>query len=115
VSQFRDAYDEFRRANVEVAAVSVDSPYSHRAWAKELGVPYPLISDFGREFIESYRVPEGGTRLLPRTAKRSAFVVDAAGIIRYVWHASEGAGRPSVQEILEVARSLPESGDAYTG
>ena len=57
MSQFRDAYGEFRRQGVEVAALSVDSPYSHRAWAAELNIPYPLLSDFAREFLTSYRVP----------------------------------------------------------
>jgi peroxiredoxin len=106
VSQLRDAYDEVRRQQVEVAAVSVDSPYSHQAWAEKLNVPYPLISDFGREFLAKYGVPERNLHLLPRIGSRSAFVVDAEGIIRYVWYA-EGRGLPPIEEILQAVRALP--------
>ena len=107
MSQFRDAYDEFRREGVEVAALSVDSPYSHRAWAESIDIRYPLISDFNREFMEKYRVPLRGMRLLSRVAGRSAFIVDQEGVIRYAWYQPEGRALPPVQEILEAARSLP--------
>ena len=63
MSQFRDAYDEFRRAGFEVAALSVDSPYSHSAWAKELDVEYPLISDFAREFAADGGLMSYGTNI----------------------------------------------------
>jgi peroxiredoxin len=111
VSRFRDAYDEFRRLGVEVAAISVDSPYSHRAWAESLDVPYPLLSDFNREFSEKYGVPLRDMRLLARVAARSAFIVDAEGIVRYVWNQPEGRALPPVDEILQAARSLASSAD----
>lgn len=104
MSQFRDAYDEFRRAGFEVAAISVDSPYAHRAWAKELGVDYPLISDFGREFATSYRVPLTTDGALPGTTKRSAFVIDSDKTVRYAWYAPEGKGVPPVDDILAVVQ-----------
>jgi peroxiredoxin len=109
VSQFRDAYDEFRREEVEVAAVSVDSPYSHRAWASELDIPYPLLSDFGREFIASYGIPSRDLKLLPGVATRTAFIVDRDSVIRYVWYGPSGGGLPPVEEILEAAQQLPAS------
>jgi peroxiredoxin len=112
VSQFRDAYDEFRRAGFEVAAISVDSPYSHRAWAEELDVSYPLISDFAREFATAYRVPLRTTGALPGTTSRSAFVIDFDKVIRYAWYAPEGKGLPPIEEILAVvqAMGLPPDG-----
>ncbi len=106
MSQFWDAYDEFRRAGFEVAAISVDSPYSHRVWAKELGVAYPLISDFARTFAADYHVPLSTGTALPGTTGRSAFVIDSDRILRYVWYAPEGKGRPDVAGILQVVREL---------
>ena len=107
MSQFRDAYGEFRRQGVEVAAISVDSPYSHRAWAAELNIPYPMLSDFGRELMASYGIPTRDVRLLPAVGSRSAFVTYAGGIIRYAWYAPEGGGMPPIEEILEAVRQLP--------
>lgn len=111
MSQFRDAYGEFRRAGFEVAAISVDSPYSHRAWAKELGVEYPLISDFARTFARDYHVPLRNVGPLPGTTNRSAFVIDSDRILQYVWYAPQGKGLPDVEEILAAVRSLARSGD----
>jgi peroxiredoxin len=111
VSQFRDAFDEFRRAGFEVAAISVDSPYSHRAWAKELGLEYPLVSDFARTFAVGYHVPLSTDTVLPGTTSRTAFVIDSDRILRYVWYAPEGKGLPDVEEILQAVRSLPHPGD----
>ena len=111
MSQFRDRYDEFRRAGFEVTAISVDSPYSHRVWAKELGLEYPLISDFARTFAEDYQVPLSTEGALRGTTSRSAFVIDSERILRYVWYAPEGKGRPDVEEILRAVRALPGPGD----
>ena len=111
MSQFRDAYDEFRRAGFEVAAISVDSPYAHRVWAGQLNIQYPLISDFGREFAGAYHVPLRTGGPLPGTTTRSAFVVDAKKVVRYAWYAPEGRGLPPVDEILTAVREMSDSPD----
>lgn len=111
MSQFRDAYDEFRRAGFEVAALSVDSPYSHSAWAKELDVEYPLISDFAREFAAAYHVPLSTEGALRGTTSRSAFIIDSDRTLRYVWYAPERKVRPPVDEILNEVRALSQSLD----
>lgn len=107
MSQFRDAYDEFRRQGIEVATISVDSHHSHRVWAEQLSIPYPMLSDFNREFLETYGVPERSVGLLRRVATRSAFLVDTGGIVRYVWYSPPEGGMPPVGEVLAVAQELP--------
>jgi peroxiredoxin len=94
---------------VEVAAISVDSPFSHRAWAAELQIPFPLLSDFARQFISDYGVPRRDLHLLPGAASRSAFIVDAGGIIRYVWYQDDPSRLPPVDEILKTAGSFKDS------
>ena len=111
MSQFRDAYDEFRGPGVEVAAISVDSPYSHRAWAAELGIPDPMLSDFGRTLMANYGIPTHSVPFRPAVGGRSAFLIDADGIMRYAWNAPEGGGMPQVEDILEAARQLPADRD----
>jgi peroxiredoxin len=92
---------------VEVAASSVDSPHAHRAWAAELSIPYPLLSDFTRELLTSYRIPTRDLPLLPAVGSRSAFLIDSDGIIRYLWYEPPGGGMPPMDEILEAVRQLP--------
>jgi peroxiredoxin (alkyl hydroperoxide reductase subunit C) len=110
VSQFRDAYDEFRRENVEVATLSVDSPYSHRVWAEELEISYPMLSDFDRWILDAYRIPSRSLDLMENLHTRSAFVIDADRILRYVWYGSESRGLPDVRAILGAARALAQPG-----
>lgn len=84
----------------------MDSPYSHRAWAKDLNIQYPLISDFARDFAAKYCVPLITGGALPGIMSRSAFVVDSEKIIRYIWYAPEGKGLPPVEDILNTTRTL---------
>ncbi len=95
--------------NVQLASVSVDSPYSHLAWARQLEVEFPMISDFGRKLLRDYDVLGPGSELLPETALRSAFVIDQGGKIRYSWQQPAEGGLPPVDEILEAAGSLVAS------
>jgi peroxiredoxin len=106
VSQFRDAYDEFRRQGVEVATISVDSHHSHRVWAEQLTIRYPMLSDFNREFLQAYGVPERSVGLLRHVSTRSAFLVDAGGIVRYAWYQPPEGSLPPVEELLTAAREL---------
>ena len=40
--------------NAEIAAISIDSAYSHRAWADKLGLKHTLLSDMHREVVKAY-------------------------------------------------------------
>jgi len=51
----------FEERGAKVLGVSVGSPWSHKAWAEERGIEFPLLSDFRREVVEDQ--PEVGTVL----------------------------------------------------
>jgi peroxiredoxin (alkyl hydroperoxide reductase subunit C) len=47
--------ERFEKANCEVMGISVDSPFSHAAWAEKFGIQFPLLSDFfGKEAVQAY-------------------------------------------------------------
>ena len=80
--RYNDVLPEVRSLGAELVGVSVDSVWCHRAFARDLGVEFRLLSDFH---------PRGGAAraygvYLPRlgTSRRALFVVDAVGVIR--WH-----------------------------
>jgi peroxiredoxin len=85
-----------------VAGVSVDSPYCHRVFAEELGVEFPMISDFEREFMRRYdAAAEPPAPFFAGIARYHTFVVDADGTLRFV-HYHEKGGKPAgVETILE--------------
>jgi len=101
---FSDAIAEFKARNTEVVGVSVDSQFSHAAWAntdrKEGGIKglgFPLVSDLNKTIAESYGVllPEAGIAL------RGLFIVNTKGILKHITVNDNSLGR-NVEEVLRV-------------
>lgn len=90
-----------------MATFSVDSPYSHRVWAEELGIEFPMLSDFDREIMERYLIPSRSLDLMQRLHTRTAFLLDAGRVLRYAWYGVDHHGLPDVAEVLGAVRSLP--------
>ena len=44
--EYQQELDEFERRHAQVLGVSVDSLYSHGAWAAVRGIEFPLLADF---------------------------------------------------------------------
>lgn len=76
---------KFEEMETQVLGISVDSPYSNRAYARELGVTFPLLSDFNREVVKEYGIFVENRNL----AYRTTIVVDKEGIIRGIEQGSE--------------------------
>jgi glutaredoxin-dependent peroxiredoxin len=91
-------FSEYESLNAEVFGISVDSVFSQEAWAKANGITIPLLSDFNKDVCLKYGTlyPDGGFVLgMNGVSKRSAFVIDKDGIIKYM-------------EILDDAGKLPD-------
>jgi peroxiredoxin len=72
--------------NTEVLGISIDSTWSHKAWADALGLKHRLLSDMKRETVKQYGLYLEEANI----GKRATVVVDKAGVVRY----------KKVQEIL---------------
>ncbi len=91
----RDSFASYEALDAEVLGISVDSPFAQAAWAKEQGINFPLLSDFNKETAAAYGALYGDFIGFEGVAKRSAFVIDKEGKIRYA-------------EVLEKASDLPD-------
>ena len=60
--------------------ISVDSRFANKEYAKQLGVTYPLLSDFQRTVSKEYGILNAEHGF----ANRTTFVVDKEGIIRHI-------------------------------
>ncbi|MGH2404558.1 MAG: redoxin domain-containing protein [bacterium] len=96
-------------ANVQVAGISVDGPYALRAFARQHGVAFPLLSDFHRETIQAYDVEDTDFLGLRGVARRATFLIDAEGIIRYRWVAEKPRVEPDYEDILRAVKALSTS------
>ena len=75
--EFRDNIFEFRKINVQILGVSFDDVESHRKFAENYDLPFPLLADTEGNASEAYGVK---TKMLGMTvAKRQTFLIDPAG------------------------------------
>jgi alkyl hydroperoxide reductase subunit AhpC len=92
---------DFEAANTQVLGISTDSPFSHENWARSVNISrYPLLSDLHRTVSRDYGVywPEWNANV------RATFIVDPAGIIRFVERYNRGE-LPDPDHILaEIAK-----------
>ena len=103
---FRDSLSNYDQLGARVVGLSVDTPYSLQIFAQQLGVSYPLVSDFNKEAIRAFDVVWPELRGLREVAQRSAFVSDAQGVVRYTWAGEVPAMEPPYDEIAQAASKL---------
>ena len=79
--QVRDELADYTNANVQVLGVSVDSPFTLKAWANHEGYKFPLLSDFWPHgaVAQQYGVFNEKAGL----ANRGTFLVDKSGLVRF--------------------------------
>jgi|SRR5580658_7158838 peroxiredoxin Q/BCP len=87
---FRDMYEELRGQDAEVIGVSLDSDDSHKKFAVEFKLPFPLVADKNRSIAKSYEVIDLFRGLLG-IVKRITFVIDKQGNIAQIFHAELSA------------------------
>jgi peroxiredoxin len=71
----------FQNDDVQILAVSVDSPFSLRVFAEQEGLEYPLLSDFWPHGAVSQAY--GVFDETKGCAVRGTFVIDKAGVVRW--------------------------------
>jgi glutaredoxin-dependent peroxiredoxin len=103
----RDSIGYYNSVKAQVFGISVDSLYTLNKYREEQNLNFPLLSDFNKEVSASYDClyPLFGFDMRG-VSKRAAFIVDAAGMIRYA-EVLENAGEiPDFAKINEVLSSL---------
>jgi len=80
---YRDDFSRFQSADTEVVAVSLDQQAESDRFKKEKQFPFYVVSDPEAKIVNAYGVPLVD---LPagHVAKRSVFLVDKTGAIRYL-------------------------------
>ena len=85
---FRDNYDEFKKYNCEVIGISSDSEESHKKFAKNHNLQFPMVSDSKRKLRKLFKVKPN---LLGLIAGRETFLIDSEGIIRLIFNSQMNA------------------------
>ena len=90
----------------KVYGISIDSPFVNVKWAEDMGVPFPILSDFNKTAAAAYGVLREEIAGLRGVANRSVFVVDADGRVRYSWVSEDPHVLPPFDEVVDAVRSL---------
>ena len=115
---FASMQDEFRDLNTELIGLSVDSLFSHIAWArnieekieykgmKNVKVDFPIIEDLTMEVANKYGM------IQPKTsnteAVRAVFIIDPKGKIRTILYYPQSTGR-NFDEIKRIILALQKA------
>jgi len=90
----RDSLKDYEGLGCKVFGVSTDSPFALDAWAKQENYQFPLLSDFNKTVAAAYDTLYADLMGFKGVCKRSAFVIDREGKVRYA-------------EVLEDASKVP--------
>jgi len=97
--------EKFKNAGVLVIGVSVDSNYSHQAWAEKHSIQFPLLSDFEKTICREYGVlNEKGF------AERTFVLIGRDGKIKYIKLCKPGE-KPSTESLLKIIKDLKSIGE----
>jgi peroxiredoxin len=93
---------QFEKLNAQVLGLSVDSVWSHKAFADKLGIQYPLLADFQprgsvAEKFGMYLADKGITG-------RAIAIIDKTG--KVAWF--KDFGIPNVPDLKEVSQALEQ-------
>ncbi len=105
---FRDSMARLIDLKAQVIGVSVNDPFSNKEFAKKNRLTFPILSDYNREVIKKYNLESPDFVGLKgyTVAKRSIFVLDKQGVIRYVWITDIPTAEPSYKEIEQALEQI---------
>jgi peroxiredoxin len=105
---FRDSLSRFNNVDAQVIGISVDPPFANKAFAEQNKLNFPLLSDFNREVVKAYDVYHNNFLGMNGyiSAKRSVFVLDKEGVVRYKWVTENPGVEPNYDEVIKVVESI---------
>jgi glutaredoxin-dependent peroxiredoxin len=102
---------EYEALDAKVLGISGDNPFAQEAWATKEGISLTLLSDYEHTVAKAYGVayeqflPEVNL-IMGGVAKRSAFVVDKQGIVRYAEVQDHPKDLPNFESVKAALKDL---------
>ena len=101
MQNFQNNLAKLEAADTQVLGVSMDSPFSNKAWAQQINVTFPLLSDWGGDVTKEY----GLYNPKYKAARRVNYLIDKDGKVVQMQLDSEAIDPTKVVEACE-ARKL---------
>ena len=101
LNSYNDGLDQFQKLDAQVVGISAQSVDSHEAFAGKHGFAFPLLADTDKTVAGAY-----GTLGPLGFPRRSVFVIDRGGTIRYAHRAIAGLTYRPVSELIDELEKL---------
>ena len=75
MKNFQANLKRLEATDTQVLGVSMDSPFANKAWAQQIGVTFPLLSDMGGDTSREYGVYNSAYK----AARRVTYLIDKEG------------------------------------
>lgn len=95
LNSYNDGLDQFDELDAQVVGISAQDVGSHEKFSDKHGFGFPLLSDPDKTVAAAY-----GTLGPIGFPRRSVFIIDADGIVRYAHRAIAGLTYRPVSELL---------------
>jgi peroxiredoxin Q/BCP len=102
ICSFRDDFTELNALGAEIYGISGDYLFSHHEWAKQHRIQFTLLSDHSHAVARRY----GSFDEASGYNRRTVFVLDTLGIVRYVDLKYTPGTTESLQRLKDALRSL---------
>ena len=92
----------------QVVAISVNDPFSNKGFAETHQLQFPILSDYTRETVKRFNIFHNDFAGLKgyTAAKRSVFILDGTGVVRYKWISEDPTKEPNYEEIRNKLSNL---------
>jgi peroxiredoxin len=107
LSLYQETLDDIRSNDAEVIGISVDGPWSHRAWAAQHHITFPLLSDQWPYGAVAQRY--GVFREQDGYSDRALYFIDKAGVIRKTWVGAHPGIAPGLNIVFDALKQLQEA------
>jgi glutaredoxin-dependent peroxiredoxin len=105
--QMRDSMGEYEQLNAQILAISVDSVFTLDKWKQEQKFNFQLLSDFNKTVSKKYdALYKDFVFEMKGVSKRSAFVVDKTGTIKYAEVLESAGDLPNFDAVANTLKSL---------
>lgn len=102
----RDSLAAYSALDAQVFGISVDSPFTLEVMAEKESLNFPLLSDFNKSTSAAYDCLFEDLKGFKGVAKRSAFVIDAEGFVKYAAVSDDPKQMPDFEAIQSTLKAL---------
>ncbi|SRR6266481_6555557 len=97
MQNFQQNLEKLEAADTQVLGVSMDSSFSNKAWAEQIKVTFPLLSDWGGETTRKYGLFDEKRKF----GRRVNFLIDKEGKIAEIQVDNEAIDPTKIVDVCE--------------